>query len=583
MTQPAFLYARYSAAEQGRGTSLKRQFENARKYAEQRGWLLDPEREISDKGRSAFHGANRSQGGALWQFERQVEKGLFRNGAVFVVEHFDRISRQGWEEVHAFLKLCVENGVSVATLDGDRYYPAGQRIDGGTIMELVFKSEGARDESAKKSKRGLDNWAFKIAAIEGGDRKTNIGLLPAWLKRGRDKEPCLHPHRVKVLQEIYELYVEGIGLPGIVRLLNARKEPTWGYGEKANASGWNTAYLNKLLKNRAVLGEYEPMSRTHQGTVESNKGLRVANHYPQAITADLFNKAQAVRESRQRTGGSEAHRISNLFSGAIFCASCGAPMYHQSQQRAGRPTNHRSKADNRKLTYVSKVDRSYLMCNNNRRSHECGNDARFRYEHLEPAILDAVLNVVIDDKRFSMPDHVAALTANVAELARLIEGKRHNLDAIVESLGEHFIKALAAKAQQMEAEIEVDERRLADMSAELRRESGAGSPQEQLQRVREVRASITADDPDVRYAARSRVKQALSQLIRINCDAEGVATVHVAAGLMAWRFDAQGQLIDSFDLRQRLDLHQGLTSGELADNAKRVEAVLVRSSIELDG
>ena len=42
MTQPAFLYARYSAAEQGRGTSLKRQFENARKYAEKRGWLLDP-------------------------------------------------------------------------------------------------------------------------------------------------------------------------------------------------------------------------------------------------------------------------------------------------------------------------------------------------------------------------------------------------------------------------------------------------------------------------------------------------------------------------------------------------------------
>lgn len=577
MTQPAYLYARFSSLEQGRGTSLKRQFENARKHAERHKWVLGPDCEISDKGRSAYHGANRAEGGALWHFERQVEKGFYRNGAVFVVEHFDRISRQGWEEVHAFLKLCVENGVSVATIDGDRYYAAGQRIDGGTIMELVFKSEGARAESQKKSERGLYNWAEKVKAIEAGDRKTNIGLMPAWLKRNAKGEPVLDRHRTKVLNEVYQLYADGIGLPGIVRMFNARKEPTWGYGEKANASGWNTAYLNKLLKNRAALGEYEPMSRTHQGINQTSKGLRIANHYPQAISADLFNKAQAVRESRQRTGGSEAHRISNLFGGAVFCASCGAAMYHQSQQKAGRPTNHRSKTDNRKLTYVSRVDRSYLMCNNNRRHHQCGNKARFRYEQLEPSILNAVMSVVIDDKRFSLPDNVAALTANVAELERQIKGKRHNLDAIVDSLAEHFVKALAAKAQQIERDIEADGERLAELRADLRRESGFGSPQEQLERVREVRASLEADDPDLRYAARSRVKHALSQLVRINCDAEGIATVYVAVGLMAWRFDTQGELLDSFDLRQRLDLHHGLTSGALVGNAARLETVLRQS------
>ncbi len=181
MTLPAFIYARFSSLEQGRGTSLVRQFENGRKHAEKKGWLLDADREISDKGRSAFHGANRSEGGMLYAFERQVEKGFYRNGAVFVCEHFDRISRQGWEEVHAFLKLCVENGVSVATVDGDRFYPAGERISGPTIMELVYKSEGAREESNKKSERGLDNWQRKITAIEGGDRSARIGLPPGWM------------------------------------------------------------------------------------------------------------------------------------------------------------------------------------------------------------------------------------------------------------------------------------------------------------------------------------------------------------------------------------------------------------------
>ena len=578
MTLPCFIYARYSSLEQGRGTSLIRQFENGRNYALARGWLVDPDREISDKGKSAYHGANRAEGGTLYAFERQVEKGFYRNGAVCVVEHFDRISRQGWEQVHSFLKLCVENGVSVATIDGDRFYEAGKRIDGAVIMELVFKGEGAREEAHKKSVRGLYNWAEKIKAIEQGNRKTNIGLLPAWLVRDpKTQEPILHPHRSKVLSEIFELYIDGIGLPGIVRLLNARKEPTWGYGEKAKANGWNTAYLNKLIKNRAVLGEFEPLSRTHTGTVEMSKGIRVANHYPQAISADMFNKAQVVREGRQRTGGPGESNVSNLLSGSIFCSVCSAPMYFQSQQKAGRPTNHKSKLDGRKLSYIAGTDRSYLQCNNSRRLHACDNNTRYRYELLEPAILDAVLTVVIDDKRFAVPDHLAALSANVAELERMIEGKRHNLDAIVDNLGEVFVKALALKAQEIEQQIADDEVRLKKLRYTLSRETGGANPAEHVQRVREVRAGISSDDKEVRYSARVRVKQALSHLIRISCDKPGVATVILANGLMAWRFSTQGELLEAVDLRNRPDLHAGLTRGELSGNKAAVETVLRRS------
>ncbi len=559
MTLPAFLYARYSAAEQGRGTSLVRQFENGRKYAEQKGWLLDPDREISDKGRSAFHGANRSEGGALYAFERQVEKGFYRNGAVFVVEHFDRISREGWEQVHAFLKLCVENGVSVATVDSDRFYPAGQRIDGGTIMELVFKSEGARDESYKKSKRGLDNWERKIRAIEAGDRSAKIGLVPGWMERDpATNMPVLNPHRTAVLREIFDLYVEGHGLPSIVAKLNDRKEPSWGVGRKDRGNGWNTAYLHKLLTNRAVLGEYVPMSRTHQGINETSKGIRVANHYPQAIPAELFERVEAVRGLRRFGGGPSEALVSNLFSGSAFC-TCGAPMYFQSQQKAGRTTGHKSKLDGRKLSYVSAVNRSYLRCNNNRRKHECQNNKTFRYEALEPAVLDAVLAVAIDDKKFTIPDHVAALSANVSEMQRQIEGKRHNLAAIVDGLGEQFIKALAVKAAQIEAELEADDAALRSMQDELSRQRGSANPDEHLQRVREVKNSINSEDKDARYSARVRVKQALAFLTHTVCDADGIATVMLKNGMMAWRFDQKGNMIgEPADMRNNLDTHKGM-------------------------
>ena len=578
MTLPAFIYARYSSQEQGRGTSLVRQFENGRKHAEKHGWLNDPDREISDKGRSAFHGANRAEGGALWEFERQTAAGFYRNGAVIITEHFDRISRQGWEEVYAFLKLCTSNGVSVATIDGDRVYEAGKEIEPTAIMEVIWKAQGSKDESKKKSDRGLFNWSEKIKAIEGGSRRVNIGQPPAWMDRDPvTKEARLIPHRVEVLNEVFQLYSDGYGLHGIVRLFNARNEPSWGIGKKNKGQGWNTAYLHKLLKNRAVLGEYEPMSRTHGGITETSKGIRQADFFPQAVSAELFNKAQAVKANRVGTGGRSEATVNNLFSGSAFCRECGGAMYYQSQQKAGRPTNHKSKLDGRKLQYLAGTDRSYLICNNGRRNHQCKNKLGFRYEKLEPAILDAVISVVLDDKRFSLTDQTAALAANVAELERQIEGKRHNLDQIVETLSEMFIKALAIKAQEIERDIEQDEERLAEMANQLRRETGAATPTEHLDRVREIRGSLDSEDKDARYGARVRVKQALSHLIRIVCGIDGIATVQVANGLMAWQFDRTGEPLGKIDLRDRLDLHHGLTSGQLASNATQVETALRRS------
>lgn len=572
MTLPVFIYARYSSLEQGRGTSLVRQFEKGREHATRKGWLLDPDREISDKGRSAFHGANRAEGGALYAFEKQVEKGFYRNGAVFLCEHFDRISRMGWEEVHAFLKLCTSNGVSVATIDGDRYYPAGQRIDGGVIMELVFKAEGAREESKKKSDRGLDNWARKIRAIESGDRKAKIGLVPGWLDRDpKTNEPMLNAHRTAVLNEIYELYVSGHGLPSIVNTLNARKEPSWAVGKKDKGNGWNTAYLHKLLTNRAALGEYVPMSRTHSGINETSKGIVVPNHYPQAISAELFAKVEAVRKLRRFSGGPSEANVSNLFSGSAFCASCGAPMYFQGQQRAGNPTKYKSRADGRSLVYKASVSRSYLRCNNNRRKHECGNNINFRYEALEPAILEAVLNVAIDDKKFTVPDHVAALTANVAEVERMLESKRQNLQSIVDTIAEHFIRALAIKAAEIEAEIDAEEAKLRELKDELSRQQGSANPDEHLARVREVKDSINSEDKESRYSARVRVKQALAFLTRSTFAPDGVVTVMLQNGMMAWRFDRVGNMIGQpVDLRNRLDLHRGLPGPQqMIDDVKR--------------
>lgn len=84
MSQPAWIYARFSTVEQAKGHSLERQLKGARALIKAKGWLHSPERELIDEGRSAFHGANREVGAALYDFEMKAREGHFANGAVLV-------------------------------------------------------------------------------------------------------------------------------------------------------------------------------------------------------------------------------------------------------------------------------------------------------------------------------------------------------------------------------------------------------------------------------------------------------------------------------------------------------------------
>ena len=69
MSQPAWIYARFSTLEQAKGHSLERQLKGGRALIEAKGWLYSQDRELVDEGRSAFHGGNREAGAALYDFE----------------------------------------------------------------------------------------------------------------------------------------------------------------------------------------------------------------------------------------------------------------------------------------------------------------------------------------------------------------------------------------------------------------------------------------------------------------------------------------------------------------------------------
>lgn len=261
MSQPATIYARFSNAEQGKGSSMDRQLRLCEEMAKQHGWETDASRILRDEGRSAFSGANRKQGGAFHEFERDAEAGHFQNGHVLIVEHLDRISRQGYDEVLPLLTMLTRNGVTVATVDGNRVYPAFERVPMGPVMEVILKTELAREESKKKADRLAEAWKRKVekAQASNGSHIAITSTCPAWINVDpTTKLMTLNEDRVRVLREIFQLTIDGYGTPAIAQRLNARNEPVWKHREIKSKNGWTVGYLTKIVLNRAVMGEYQP-------------------------------------------------------------------------------------------------------------------------------------------------------------------------------------------------------------------------------------------------------------------------------------------------------------------------------------
>lgn len=280
----ATIYSRFSSAEQAKGSSIARQLAVCHGLATQNGWTVA--NEIREEGKSAFSGANRSEGGKLFEFERSVEAGQYAAGHVLVVEHLDRITRQGWEQVLPFLQKLTSNGVTVATVDGGRIYNAGERVEMVPVIEAILKSELARGESENKSVRVRAAWQKKRDDANAGERKAITATTPAWISVDpQTREMQLIPERVEVLKRIFKVTSDGYGAPAVAKQLNESSTPSW---SKGGGFHWDASYISKILTNRTVLGEFRPQRATKDATGKRTNiatGDVIADFYPQAIDA----------------------------------------------------------------------------------------------------------------------------------------------------------------------------------------------------------------------------------------------------------------------------------------------------------
>ena len=364
MFRTAISYTRFSSARQALGHSEERQIESARQYAKENGFVL---KEIVDRGLSGYTGKNVSEG-VLGDLIRQVKAGELPKNLVLLVEDPDRISRESWAKAYPKVyQPLTDAGIEIHFLSFRGILKPGHSFT--DLLQIGIKHDQGHLESAKKSERCGKAWSAKRHNANG--QKAMSAKVPAWLRAEKGHAITVIPERAKLIRQMYEWAAKGLGQYAIADKLITLGVPAWGPVFQGRPPRWTSAYVRDILASRAVLGEYQPMTRVEVRTDENGKEIRikldrrrpdgplVKDYYPKVVPLSLWQKVQEVRTKFAQSkfgeslnAGKDKFSDKNLFRKLVFDVSNNAPMTYKAY--AGYPclvTTYRKDLRQHKIQY----------------------------------------------------------------------------------------------------------------------------------------------------------------------------------------------------------------------------------------
>jgi len=313
----AYSYVRFSSPVQAQGDSLRRQIELRDAWLAKSGARLDTSLTLRDEGVSAYTGGHRENPdrNALAAFLDLVERGRVPRGSFLIVESLDRLSREHIRPALSLILNLIESGIRIVQLlPLEMVY--GEDVEPMQLMQGIMELSRGHSESKMKSERIGKAWQEKkkLAATDGVPLTKNI---PAWLTIDKDGAFRIDKSKAAIVRRIFALAREGRGISAIAKLLNVEHvEPI------ARLSHWARAYVAKILRSRAVLGEFQPM----KGRRAIPDGKPIPNYYPSIISEDEWHAARAAMIARRNKGGRPTKHV-NIFAGLLRDARDGGRLH----------------------------------------------------------------------------------------------------------------------------------------------------------------------------------------------------------------------------------------------------------------
>ena len=477
----AYSYLRFSSRRQAKGDSARRQLELFED------WLarhpeVEGDTSVSDPGVSAYAGKHRLKG-ALAAFLKKVDDGTVAPGSYFCVETFDRLSREVESEAMHLLTGLTTRGIIVVTLaDNEEYHRESTGMD---LMRALFVMSRAHGENKERQRKLKATWSEKKVQARNGVKVTSRG--PAWLnwnESRQDFDP--DPAKSAVVRRIFELAVSGLGGEAIGRLLNAEGVKPFG-----KSNGWHTEYIITTLKNRAVLGEYQPTNYSIDADHKARRtpdGPPIPNYYPAIIEPELFDRVQAGilarTKGQRRRSGRRGADFPNLFISLARCEECGGTLV----------------IGNRKNSPKVK----FLRCYSAHRGHGCSNKSVYQCEPLERDMMAFLAKAQFEKAEPAGEQlRLDTLTVKRAELQTAIENL---LDALETS------KAAAPRLAQREAELAKLDREAEQLRRTIAVMTKARPSEDIAQRADELWAEMTSAEGVELYAVREQMNAMLLEI-----------------------------------------------------------------------
>lgn len=447
LTQDCYSYIRFSSKAQEQGTSERRQWEMAVAYAKENN--LNLIQSYKDLGVSGWQGANLKPDKALGAFLHAVQTGKVKKGSVLLVESVDRISRQDPLIAQQLISNIIRAGITIITLsDRMEYSEQGVKVNPSLLFVLLGQMLRANKESVEKSNRVKE--ARKIARLKG---EPMAGKCPSWLKfiEGKPNRFERIVERCAIIKRIFDMAVAGIGKIAIARKFNEENIQAWGTGKRQNSgkmTGWHPSYIQKILKSRAVLGEFQP--HTVSDGVRKPCGDVRSDYFPRIISDELYYRVLSQRTKNSKFSGRKSDCSRSLFSGMVTCGYCGSPLHYQ-----------------------NKGEQEYLTCYNRLRKRGCESSG-WAYKDFEISFLTfiselniaGVFNSQIDQKLAAAESALAQaeaekviMASNLATLKALLKGQPsptviesvNELDAELKDCNEKITKLTSAVVQERDA------------------------------------------------------------------------------------------------------------------------------------
>jgi DNA invertase Pin-like site-specific DNA recombinase len=431
----AYSYLRFSHPSQSDGDSIRRQTELRDGWIARNGVTLDTSMTLEDKGVSGYTGEHRNNPDryALASFVGLVREKQIARGSYLVVENLDRLSREDILPALSLVLDLIQSGIRIVQLlPAEMIYD--QKANPMHVMMMIMELSRGHSESQMKSERVGSAWREKKRlAAENGVPIT--ARAPAWL-RLVDGQWKIDAEAAEIIRRIFRMATEGYGTITITKKLNADKVRHFGRGDH-----WPRSYVNKILANRAVLGEYQPYKG--RGTKRQPDGKPIPGYYPAIITEQEFYAARAGLASRKGKPGRLPKQHVNLFTGLINDALSGGSVHLVDKGKRG-----------------GKRLESYKAAQGVLGTHY----ATFPFESFERAVLSLLREI---DPKSVLPrldnnaDESLAIAGRLAVIESEIEQNKRRLrsrysDAVADVLETHEAEAKAlmvklAEARQREA------------------------------------------------------------------------------------------------------------------------------------